>query len=307
MSVHRVFEGFYFIERGYLNGNHFVFLSESPALVDTGFVSHWAVTRALIAGLGVDVRRVGLIVSTHTHCDHVGGNRFVEEASGCEIALHPVGKLYMDTRDDWNTWWRYYDQEPVFFTATRALEDGEVLVLGGSEWEVLHTPGHSRDGISLFNRRERVLISGDALWERDTPPMSPQIEGLGCVDRALASLERIERLGAKLVLPGHGAAFTDVGAAVDANRSTLLEYMRNTEKMARDLVKKALIFQILMRRRVEEGAFMEAMLSSTWYKDTCRRFIGEDYSGIYRDMMQDFLARGIVVESRGVLSTVVKP
>ncbi|MEM4408233.1 MAG: MBL fold metallo-hydrolase, partial [Candidatus Caldarchaeum sp.] len=219
----------------------------------------------------------------------------------------PVGKLYMDTRDDWSTWWRYYDQEPVFFTATRALEDGEVLTLGGSHWEVIYTPGHSRDGISLFNRREGVLISGDALWERDTPPMTPQIEGSECVERALASLERIEGLGARLVFPGHGAPFTDVGAAVEANRTTLLEYLRNPEKMARDLVKKAFIFQLLMRRRVEEGIFLEAMLSSTWYKDTCRRFIGEDYSGIYREIMDDFISRGIVVVSRGLLSTVVKP
>ena len=48
-------------------------------------------------------------------------------ALGCEIALHRVGKHFIDARDGGVTWWRYYDQEAEFFSCTRGLENGNVI------------------------------------------------------------------------------------------------------------------------------------------------------------------------------------
>jgi len=150
MSALEIMKDLFFIERGYLNSNHFVYRSKEPILIDTAYISDFEITERLISDLGVDLSRTRLIINTHTHCDHIGGNRTIQERSGCDIALHKIGKYFIDTRDDWSTWWRYYSQDAAFFHCTLALEDGDVIAVGPHEFRVIHTPGHASDGIVLY-------------------------------------------------------------------------------------------------------------------------------------------------------------
>ena len=130
-----------------------------------------------IAKLGVKPADVSLIINTHTHCDHIGANRIIHEQSGCDIALHTVGRHFIETKNDWATWWRYYNQEADFFECTRPLEDGDVLKIGLHEIQVIYTPGHASDGIVLYNREQKLLISSDNLWENDMAVMTLWVEG----------------------------------------------------------------------------------------------------------------------------------
>ncbi|KUG02920.1 beta-lactamase-like [hydrocarbon metagenome] len=86
------------IERGYLNGNHFVYRDKKPVLIDSAFILDFLDTERLISSLGVNLSRIDLIVCTHTHCDHIGGNGIIQDRSGCKIALHNTGKYFIDTR-----------------------------------------------------------------------------------------------------------------------------------------------------------------------------------------------------------------
>ncbi|MEW6573959.1 MAG: MBL fold metallo-hydrolase, partial [Bacillota bacterium] len=108
--IKKMADNFFFIERGWLNGNHFVFNGKSKILIDTGYKKNLEQTVHLINRTGVDIRQVELIVSTHCHCDHIGGNRYIQELSGCEIGMHPIDRHFIETKNDWYTWWRYYDQ-----------------------------------------------------------------------------------------------------------------------------------------------------------------------------------------------------
>jgi len=158
MAVLEIMKDLFFIERGYLNSNHFLYRSEDPVLIDTGYISDFSDTERFINQLGVNISDVRQIINTHCHCDHIGGNRIIQEKSGCDIALHKIGKHFIDTQDDWSTWWKYYNQKADFFTCTRALEDGEVIPVGSHKFKILHTPGHASDGIALYNKAEKVAI-----------------------------------------------------------------------------------------------------------------------------------------------------
>jgi len=98
--VVEIAENLFFIQRGWLNANHFVFNGRDKVLIDTGYISDFEDTKRLIQDLGVDLRKVGLIVSTHCHCDHIGGNKRIQDLSGCKIAMHRIDKFYVDSRDD---------------------------------------------------------------------------------------------------------------------------------------------------------------------------------------------------------------
>ena len=61
MAAREILNDLFFIERGYLNANHFVFRSQAPVLIDTGYIGNLDQTRQLIADLGVapaEVRKV---------------------------------------------------------------------------------------------------------------------------------------------------------------------------------------------------------------------------------------------------------
>ena len=78
----------------------------------------------------------------------------------------------MDTRDDWSTWWRYYVQEADFFTCSQILGNGETIRVGPHDFQVIHTPGHSADGIVLYHHDAKILLSSDTLWEKDIAVMT---------------------------------------------------------------------------------------------------------------------------------------
>ena len=158
MHYVEIMDNLFFIQRGYLNGNHFVYRSKAPILVDTAYKSDFETTVELIEGSGVDLSCTRLIVNTHCHCDHVGGNKKIQEDSSCDIAMHKIGKHFINGRDEWSTWWKYYHQDADFFDCTTTLDDGDKLQIGPHEFEIIYTPGHSSDGIVLYNSKEKVLI-----------------------------------------------------------------------------------------------------------------------------------------------------
>jgi glyoxylase-like metal-dependent hydrolase (beta-lactamase superfamily II) len=308
MSTFEILPDLYFIERGYLNANHFVYRAEQPILIDTGYLPDFAATEQLIGAVGVNLAEVSLIINTHSHCDHIGGNRLIQERSGCEIAMHRIGKYFSDTRDDWSIWRRYYHQAGDFFDCTTALEEGQVVQVGPYQFEVLYTPGHASDGIVLYHRKEKILISSDALWEADLPAITVRIEGSRALFHVLESLEKLKSLEVKRVYPGHGPPFRDIKTAIRRSEEKAQAYLYNPKKFGMALFKKMLIYALLMHNgKIETENFFEYLMSTNWFQETIDFYFDEDYERKYHTVMSEFFERGLVEERAGRLWTTVKP
>jgi len=184
-----------------------VHLIGEPGHVNSFLVQGSKSAVLLDTGLGIaDIRAVAkdltdkplLVVNSHYHFDHSGGNRLFDE-----VAIHRVGaplleretpeefaRLYMDyTRQMLEAWGPYKKADDLYFhlltaerlirplpggydpatfrilpsKATRLLEEGDVLDLGGRRLEVLHTPGHSPDCICVIDRENGLLFGGDTV------------------------------------------------------------------------------------------------------------------------------------------------
>lgn len=302
-----ILKDLYFIERGFLNANHFVYRSENPILIDTAYIADFDETAGLIEQLGVKLSDVQLIVSTHCHCDHIGGNKQIQDQSGCDIALHKIGKYFIDTRDDWATWWKYYNQEAEFFDATTALNDGDALAIGPHDFEVIHTPGHAAEGIVLYNRKARLLISSDTLWKNDMALMTLRIEGSAALFQMLESLEKLESLDVRMVYPGHGPPFKDMQKAISRTRERLNHFLKHRNQLGLDVLKKIMIYTLMMRKAADNGSFFDDLMKTHWYKETVDLYFNGKYRATYEAVMQDFLKRGIVREENDQIYTIVKP
>jgi len=307
MQPREILPDLFFVERGYLNANHFVFRGDPSVLIDTGYLTGFSETTRLIESLGVSLRDIGIIVNTHSHCDHIGGNHRIQELSGCDIALHRIGKGFMDHRDDWATWWRYYDQKAEFFDVTRPLDDGDIVSIGPFDFEVHFTPGHASDGIVLYHRKSRILISSDTLWENDMAVMTVRVEGSRAVWEMMASLEKIHSLDVDMVYPGHGPPFSDFHAAVDRGIQRLKTFLSQPERIGTDVLKKIMIYTLMMHPGMPEKSFFPRLMGTHWYKETVDLYFGGRYEKTYEEVLNKLKKRILLKEKDGCLCTTVKP
>jgi glyoxylase-like metal-dependent hydrolase (beta-lactamase superfamily II) len=307
MSALEIMDELYFIERGYLNANHFVYRAPEPILIDTGYISDFAETRNLLAGVGVNPADVRLIVNTHSHCDHIGGNRIIQAESGCDIALHRVGKHFSDTRDDWSTWWRYLNQEAAFFDSTVALEEGDTITVGPHEFQVFHTPGHASDGIVLYQAQEKILISSDALWESGIPMITVRVEGSRALFMVQESLDKLKSLEVRVVYPGHGPPFADLKAAIARSERRIDTYLQDPGRLGTDTLKKIVIYTLLMRQPFQEDQFFTHLMQMVGFRETVDFYCDGRYEAQYDELLHGFLERGIIKREYGNLVTTIRP
>lgn len=165
----------------------------TPYLEEQRRFVEWA--RAL-AGQGRALRG---IVITHHHPDHVGGAGALARELSLPLLAHPLTLERLDLKD-------------TAGVATQALEEGQVLELGGpteERWQVLHTPGHAPGHLCLFEPRLRRLVVGDMVASEGTILIEPKD---GHMTTYLTALERLEGLGAALALPAHGAPISEPSA-----------------------------------------------------------------------------------------------
>lgn len=307
MYTVEILENLFFIKRGWLNANHFVYTGDEPILIDTAYKPDAHVTLAQIEALGVNPSDVSLIVNTHTHCDHVGANRLIQDRSGCNIALHSVGRHFIETRDDWATWWRYYHQEADFFHCTQSLEDGNILNIGPHAFRVIYTPGHASDGIVLYNIRDKLLISSDTLWENDMAVMTQRVEGSLALFSARQSLEKLASLDVRQVFPGHGDPFKEAEPALAKATARIDRYMENREMVGKDLIKKIMVYTLLMKKEIKEQDFFSNLMTTHWFRETVDLYFNGEYGKIYEAVMNAFIRNRVVRIENGIVSTPVEP
>lgn len=269
--------GVQIFERGWLSANNIVLGGDArgAVLIDTGYCTHAEQTAALLdAALRADVAgRLRLIVNTHLHSDHCGGNARLQ-------ALHPEAPIWIPPGDfaaaaAWDEGklsYRYTGQQCPRFGPDRALLPGEVIEQAGLHWQVHAAPGHDMHAVLLFEPRRRCLISADALWEHGFGIVFPEIEGEHAFDEVGDTLDLIESLEPQLVIPGHGRPFTDVPRALEEARSRLQFFRRHPDRHARHAAKALIMFHLLELRECPLPRLLDWLAETPVYERTRQRF-----------------------------------
>lgn len=212
-------------------------------LIDTGIDTPHA--RAALAAaarrIGVTPASLRWALLTHVHIDHYGLAGAVREWAGARVVIHErEEELARRFVDRWPEERRHVADSfraagvpPEMAEAMLAASDAihrlyadfrpDVLlrgergpIPGTGDWEWLLTPGHSPGHVVAYHPERRILVVGDHVLPRISPNIGADLYATDPLTDYLASLGALRELPVDLVLPSHGAPFTDLAARIDA-------------------------------------------------------------------------------------------
>ena len=243
-------------ERGWLSSNNVLLVDDAcAALVDTGYASHAPQTLALVKN-ALGERSLDLIVNTHLHSDHCGGNALLQATWPCRTAIPLAESEAVATWDQTRLTYRATGQHCERFSFTETIAPGTSLRLGGLDWQVFGAAGHDPHSLMLYCADERVLISADALWENGFGVIFPELAGESGFAEQQAVLETIAQLDVRTVIPGHGAPFANVALALERAFSRVAWLRADPARNAKNALKVLIVFKLLDVREMSFDALM---------------------------------------------------
>lgn len=154
--------------------------------------------------LSADVKGIDIkyIILTHGHYDHAEYTKdYTELFKGAKLMCHPAEKCVLcDPEANVSV---YFSKERIYPSPHETLQDGNTVALGDSELKCIHTPGHTPGSICLYSKENRIMFTGDTLFDM----------GYGRTDfkygdsRALfTSLKKLLEMDGDITFyPGHGS------------------------------------------------------------------------------------------------------
>jgi glyoxylase-like metal-dependent hydrolase (beta-lactamase superfamily II) len=166
-------------------------IEDKTTLIDVGSdPSIIDVINSMNTGLGKN--KIDQVILTHNHSDHVSIlPQIIKE-------FHP----------------EVFSFSPFLDGLTRVLSDGEMIHIGDKYFEVIHTPGHSSDSISLYNEENKVLFVGDT-------PIIIHSQSGGYEEDFIAAIVRLSQKEVRAIYFGHGDPI------FNNSQSLLIDTLRN--------------------------------------------------------------------------------
>ena len=239
------------LERGWVSSNNILLFDgdDSATLIDTGYVAHSEQTLLLVRH-ALNGRQLTRIINTHLHSDHCGGNALLKKTLGPAVLIPPGHAEAVERWDDAALGYSACGQACDRFMHDALIQPGERLMLAGDEWQAFASPGHDPHSIVLWNSHDRTLISADALWQHGFGAIFPEVEGQSGFAEQRAILQLIKELRPHLVIPGHGAPFTDVNQALAYAFARLDALEASPVRNARNVIRTLLKFHLLIVRQI---------------------------------------------------------
>jgi glyoxylase-like metal-dependent hydrolase (beta-lactamase superfamily II) len=292
------------IVRDWLNSNHIVMMGrQGTVVIDSGYGRDKEQTLSKIAKV-LAGGTLDWLVNTHCHSDHMGGNAALRLAYGCRVSIPRDEAPLINEWDEQALWLSYADQRCERFSFDDILAPGQQFEWGDLRWLALPAPGHDMAALMFFCEEAGVLISGDALWQNGFGILLPGPDRAMRLAATRATLETIASLPVRIVIPGHGHPFTDVGVALARGLERLAAFEQDELRMVRHVLKVMFVFSLMDRRRLAVDKLDEYLASVPLYVDFNRQYLHLDRSALAELIVGNLERSGAVHRQNGFLTAV---
>jgi glyoxylase-like metal-dependent hydrolase (beta-lactamase superfamily II) len=287
--------GVHVFERGWLSANNVLFTGgDETLLVDSGYCTHAPQTLALVESV-LGQRPLDVVVNTHLHSDHCGGNAALQARYLDLRTLVPPGHAQQVA--DWDPVALTYTPTGQLcprFEFTHAIRPGSTMLFGTDTWQVHAAPGHDPHSLVFFEPQKRILISADALWENGFGVVFPELEGADAFAEVAATLDLIERLNPKTVIPGHGRVFFNTPEVLARARQRLDAFVSKPLRHAQHAAKVLLKFKLLEIQRQNIDEFAQWIVQTPYFAQIRNSFFADIPTRIWIDqLITELVAAGV--------------
>jgi hydroxyacylglutathione hydrolase len=196
-----------------------IYLINGTVLIDAGMSSDMVIKQL---EKYIKITDLKLIILTHCHYDHIAAAAAIAEKSGAKVGVHEAD--LEGVNDEYLSVSVLFGERAPQVKPTIIYKEGDKIDIGNGEYlEVIHTPGHSRGSICLYEPVSKSLFSGDTVFpggsfgRMDFEGSEP--------DKMLGSVEKLTRLDVKTLYPGHGAPTDRDGNNQIRSSFTMLKMM----------------------------------------------------------------------------------
>ena len=203
------------------SSNVYVIIDDKIAVIDSGNGKNFGKIESKFDSAGVDINDVDILINTHHHFDHIGGNENFVNKSSCDLMASETSTKFIEEGNNDITLANRFGTDLNSLKVSRVLEDEDKIDFGGSHLKVITTPGHTSGDICLFEPKNQLLFSGDTVFKRgigrlDLPTAEP--------DSMPKSIKKLTNLDVKKIYPGHGNIINEEGN----------KYIKRALKMAKN-------------------------------------------------------------------------
>ncbi len=206
----------------YIPTNCYLLEGDVLTMLDPGHAFPASVA-SLLAGLetaGYATANVDLLAASHPHVDHASAMVKIESLFSCRKGMNQEAFALARDYGAYVRWFKseyakrrvhmpslgvpldeietfpniYYISEGTISLDT-PFKDGEFIRMGSRDWRIIHTPGHCAYHLVFWHEKEGLLLSGDLFIGKAT--------SLGDIKKYLATLDHLQRIDARTVLPAH--------------------------------------------------------------------------------------------------------
>lgn len=193
-----------------IDSNSYVF---DDVIVDTGTGSNMDYLKGELLNAGIDIEDIKTIVNTHCHYDHIGGNKHFN----ADVLMHPEDAICIEEKNPITTASASFSNDFEFKPVTKTIVEGDKI----GDFEVIHTPGHSKGGICLYDGE--ILISGDTIFSQGGVGRM-DIGGRGDLGEMKSSIEKLSQLDVEYLLPGHGPWTDNANEHIKLSKKSLFGF-----------------------------------------------------------------------------------
>ncbi|MCS7143026.1 MAG: MBL fold metallo-hydrolase [Aigarchaeota archaeon] len=249
-------------------------------MIDSGFRSTSDDLINLLKAEGV--REITDLIITHAHPDHTGGMESVQRVFGARAHVHERELLGLRSIGSFLDAGAEGIISPVLSNHIRRTEFDEIkaMILGyvrimpetiylisGHRRDLgcltlLHTPGHTPGHTAVFDKRDKVLISGDLILADDTSNVAfYPIQGYDPLLSYLESMRVVEGLGSRCVYTSHGDPITNLSERIDQQ---FLHHQRRLLEAIGSLQPRGTLIDVVRNISWSKGRFDELSAIDKW-------------------------------------------
>lgn len=190
------------------DSNIYVF---EDVIIDTGTGDNIEYVLNSLKKADLNLSDISMILNTHCHYDHVGGNKYFDS----RLAIHEKDAPALETGDPIATAAYMFGRRIEPLKVDFKLTEGDKI----HDFEVIHTPGHTIGSICLYDGE--TLISGDTVFADGG---FGRYDIGGDLSMLKQSLERLSKLDVKYLLPGHGPAVDNGSEHVNLSNRIIKQF-----------------------------------------------------------------------------------